>query len=162
MEDSMMKELVKLKNNIQKELDKYFTSTGILIEFNYEKEFSLLDKLIKDANKVGCWYYIYTMFYIPIPSIDKAIRIDIPFKTVERELQTYFELIDNITAKEHKFPWWSIKVTFLSYKKTEEMEKFEEKYGIRIKKKFNGVGIVFAGEIYMPLESFVEPKIVII
>ncbi len=157
-----MEELVKLKNNIQKELDKYFTSTGILIEFNYEKEFSLLDELIKDANKVGFWYYIHTMFYIPIPSVDKAIRIDISFKTVEGGLQTYFELIDNITAKENKFPWWSIRVNFLSHKKTEEMEKFEEKYGLKIKKKFNGVGIIFADEIYMGLESFVEPKVVVI
>jgi len=159
----MIKELLKLHNRIKRELDKYYVNKGILIEFNYEKEFLLLNELIEDANKVGSWYYIYTMFFIPIPSINKGLRIDISFKTVGGKLHPYFEIVDNITAKEHKNPWWYIKVIFVSYEKTEEMKKFEEKYKLNIRKKYDeGLGGVFSDEVYMPLESFVEPKIVLI
>jgi len=159
----MIKELVELKNNIKRELDKYYTQRGILIEFNCEKEFSLLNELIEDANRVGFWYYIYTMFFIPISPISKGVRIDISFKTVGGKLYPYFEIIDNITAKEHKHPWWFIKVIFVASEKTEEMRKFEEKYKLKIRKKYDkGFGTVFSDEVYMSLEGFIEPKVVLI
>ena len=159
----MIKELLELQNNIKKGLDKYYTQKGILIEFNYEREFSLLNELIKDANKVGFWYYIYTMFFIPIPSISKAIRIDVALKTVGGKLYPYFEIVDNIIAKEHKHPWWSIRVIFVVDKKTEEMEKFEKKYNLKLRKMYSeSFGAVLSDEISLPLESFVEPKVVLI
>jgi hypothetical protein len=159
----MIKELLELQNNIEKWLDEYYTKKGILIEFNYEKEFSLLNELIKDANKVGLWYYIYTMFFIPISFISKAVRIDIALKTVGGKLYPYVEIIDNITAKEHKYPWWAIKVIFVGSERTEGIRKFEEKYSLKLKKKYDeGFGPVLSDEIYMPLESFVEPKVVLI
>jgi hypothetical protein len=159
----MIKELLELQNNIKKGLDKYYVHKGILIEFSYEKEFSLLNELIKDANKVGFWYYIYTMFFIPIPSISKGIRIDIALKTVGGKLYSYFEIIDNITAKEYKHPWWSIKVIFVGSEKTEKVKKFEEKYNLKLRKKYDeGFGPVLSDEIFLPLESFVEPKVVLI
>jgi len=159
----MKKELLELQNNIRKELEKYYFFKGILIEFNYEKEFSLLNSLINNANKVGLWYYIYTMFFIPIPSIDKGIRIDVTFKTVGGKLHTYFEILDNLTVKEQKYPWWSFRVIFVTDEETEEMKQFEENFGLKLRKKYSeSLGAVYSDDIYMPLESFVEPKVVII
>jgi hypothetical protein len=159
----MQKEILELQYSIKRELENYYFSKGILIEFNYEKEFLLLDALVKDCNKVGLWYYIYAMFFIPISAINKAIRIDISFKTVGGNLYTYFEIVDNISAKEEKHPWWSFRVIFVVDEKTENMMKFEEKYNLKLKKRFNeSLGTVFTDEIYMPLESFVEPKVVFI
>jgi len=159
----MRKELLKLQNEIKKELDKYYTYNGILIEFTYEKEFSLLNELINDANKVGPWYYIYVMFFIPIPSLSKGIRIDIAYKKVGSNIHTSFEIIDNITAQDYKDPWWSIRVIFSEIEYPEEMKKFEENYNLNLRKKYNErLGPVFADQIYMPLESFVEPKVVLI
>jgi hypothetical protein len=160
----MIKELLELQNNIKKELDKYYVHKGILIEFNYEKEFSLLNELIEDANKVGFWYYIYTKFFIPIPPISKGIRIDIVvLKTVGGKFYPYFEIVDNITAKDYKYPWWSIKVIFVASEETEKTIKFEEKYSLKLRKRYDeGFGPVLSDEIFLPLESFVEPKIVLI
>jgi hypothetical protein len=159
----MIKELLELQNNIKKEIDKYYVHKGILIEFNYEKEFSLLNNLIKDANKVGLWYYIYTRFFIPISSINKAIRIDVALKAVGGKLYPYFEIIDNITAKEHKYPWWSIRVIFVVDERTETIKKFETKYHLKLRKNYSeSFGPVLSDEIYIPLESFVEPRVVFI
>ena len=157
-----MQEILELQDRIKKNLDKYYFLNGILIEFNYEKEFSFLDELINDANKVGPWCYIYVMFFIPISSISKGIRIDITYKKVGDRLHTSFEIIDNITVKEYKDPWWSIKVSFV-VEKPEEVKKLEEKYNFRFRRKYDeSLGAVFVDEIYMPLEGFVEPKVVII
>jgi len=160
----MIKELLfELHNNIKKGLDKYYVHKGIFVEFNYEKEFSLLNELMQDANKIGFWYYIYTMFFIPIPPIDKAIRIDVSLRTVGGKIYPYFEIIDNITAKEYKHPWWSIKIIFVESEKTERIREFEEKYNLKLRKRYSEYfGPVLSDEIYMPLESFVEPKIVLI
>jgi hypothetical protein len=159
----MIKELLELQNNIKKELDKYYVHKGILIEFNYEKEFSLLNELIEDANKVGFWYYIYTMFFIPIPSISKGIRIDITLKTVGGKLYPYFEIVDNITAKNYKYPWWSIRVIFVADEKIENIRKFEGKYKLKLRKRYSEhFGPVLSDEISLPLGSFVEPKVILI
>jgi hypothetical protein len=159
----MIKELLELQNNIKNGLDKYYVYKGILIEFNYKKEFSLLNELIEDANKVGLWYYIYTMFFIPIPSINKGIRIDITLKTVGGKLYPYYEIVDNITAKEHKSPWWSIRVIFVADEKTENVRKFEEKYKLKLRKNYSeSFGPVLSDEISLPLLSFVEPRVVLI
>lgn len=159
----MIKELLELQNNIKNGLDKYYVHKGILIEFNYEKEFSLLSGLIEEANKVGFWYYIYTMFFIPIPPISKGMRIDIALKTIGGKLYPYYEIIDNITAKEHKSPWWSIKFIFVGDERTEGVKKFEEKYNLKLRKKYDeGFGPVLSDEVFLPLESFVEPRVILI
>jgi hypothetical protein len=159
----MRKELLRLQNEIKKELDKYYAHKGILVEFNYDKEFSLLNDLINDANKVSPWFYVYVMFFIPISLISKGIRIDITYKKVEDRIHTSFEIIDNITAKEYKDPWWSIKVSFVVVERPEEVKKLEEKYNFKFRRKYDeSLSAVFIDEIYMSLESFVEPKVVLI